>query len=189
MEVANIVILSAMAFASSNIDGMIIAIAYMSNPTYNGRNVLLGQILGFWILTIASLVIAQTLHIIPKENTYCLGLIPIIFGCVKLYNYTGKESLELVAVRPNGRQIQEISLLTIATGADELIAYSPIFATRKPHEITALFIIFLIMTVIWWMMAKWLVDHQIIRRLISNRGPLLAPALMIIIGLMIITND
>lgn len=189
MEVANIVVLSAMAFISSNIDGMIIAIAYMSDPSYNGKNVLVGQILGFWILTVISLVIAQSLYLVPKESASLLGLIPILFGCYKLFNYSTKDALELAAVRPNGRQIQEISLLTIATGADELFAYSPIFATRKPHEISVLFFIFLIMTVIWWIMAKRLVDHQIIQRLISGKGPLLTPILMIAIGAMLLSGD
>lgn len=189
MEVANIIVLSAMAFVSSNIDGMIIAIAFMSDPSYNGRNVLIGQILGFWVLTVISLAIAQTLYIIPKDSACLLGFIPIIFGCIKLFNYTNNSTVELVAVRPNGRQIQEISLLTIATGADELIAYSPIFATRKPHEITVLFIIFLIMTVVWWVMAKWLVDHQVVQRLLSKKGPVLTPILMIAIGVMIFSGD
>jgi cadmium resistance protein CadD (predicted permease) len=189
MEVAHIIALSAMAFVSANIDGMIIAIAFLSDPTYKSKNILIGQILGFWILTIISLLIAQAFCIIPKGSAGWLGLVPLIFGCVKLFNYVNQDTLELAAVRPSGRQIQEISILTIATGADEVIAYAPIFATRKPHEISVLFIVFAIMTVVWWMMARWLAEHQVVRSVVAKGGRILVPALMIAIGIMIISDN
>jgi cadmium resistance protein CadD (predicted permease) len=188
MEVANIIALSAMAFVSANIDGMIIAVAFLSDPSYESKNVLFGQILGFWILTILSLLIAQAFYVVPRESLGWLGLVPIIFGCVKIFNLLSQNTLEFAAIRPSGRQIQEISILTIATGADEVIAYAPIFATRKPHEISILFVMFVIMTVIWWIMARWLAEHQAVRRVVAKGGRILVPLLMISIGVVILSD-
>lgn len=189
MDLANIMILSAMAFASANIDGMIIAIVFLTDRSYDGKNILLGQIIGFWVLTVASVIIAQSLYLMPGWATRWLGLVPIAFGCIKILNYARRDALELVAIRPNGRQIQEISLLTIATGADEIIAYAPLFATRKPQEMTIVFIIFGALTVVWWMMARWVAEQQIMRRLVSRGGPILVSLLMIAIGIIIISEN
>ena len=66
MEYYNLIALGIMAFVSANIDGMIIALAFMADPTYNNKNILYGQIIGFWALVIVSFVLAQSLFFIPK---------------------------------------------------------------------------------------------------------------------------
>jgi len=189
MEITNIIVLSTLAFISANTDGMIIAIAYLTDPNYNSKNILYGQIIGFWFLTIVSLVLAQSLFFIPKESAKWLGIIPIIFGFTKLFKYTNKDTVKPASTPPSGRQIQEISILTVATGADDVVAYTPIFATRTSHEITILSIVFVAMTIIWWMIAKWLADHGIIRKVVSKRGPILVPLLIIAMGIIIISGD
>lgn len=50
MEFYSLIILGGMAFLSANIDEMAIALAYLADPTYNNKNILYGQILGFWVL-------------------------------------------------------------------------------------------------------------------------------------------
>jgi len=189
MEITNIIVLSAIAFISANTDGMIIAIAYLTDPNYDSKNILFGQIIGFWFLTIVSLILAQSLFFIPKESAKWLGIIPIIFGFVKLLKYSSKNTTQPASVPPNGRQIQEISILTVSTGADDVMAYTPIFATRTLHEISILSIVFVVMTIIWWMIAKWLADHGIIRRVVSKGGPILVPLLIITIGVVIICGN
>ena len=189
MEIINIIVLSTMAFVSANTDGMIIAIAYLTDPNYDSKNILFGQIIGFWLLTIASLILAQSLFFIPKESAKWLGVVPIIFGFVKLLKYQRKDTIKPASMPPSGRQIQEISILTVATGADDVMAYTPIFATRTPREITILSLVFVIMTIIWWMIAKWLADHGIIRKAVSKGGPILVPLLIIAMGLIILSGD
>jgi len=188
MEIINIIVLSTMAFISANTDGMIIAIAYLTDPNYDSKNILFGQIIGFWFLTIVSLILAQSLFFIPKESTRWLGIIPIIFGCAKLLKYSNRDTVKPPNMPPSGRQIQEISVLTVATGADDVVAYTPIFATRTFHEVTILSIVFVVMTVIWWMIAKWLADHGIIRKAVSKGGPILVPLLIIALGVIIISG-
>jgi cadmium resistance protein CadD (predicted permease) len=189
MEIINIIILSTMAFISANTDGMIIAIAYLTDPNYDSKNILFGQIIGFWFLTIVSLILAQSLFFIPKESAKWLGIIPIIFGFAKLLKYSRKNITQPVSMPPNGRQIQEISILTVSTGADDVVAYTPIFATRSLHEIGILSVVFAVMTIIWWMIAKWLADHGIVRKVVSKGGPILVPLLIITIGIIIISGD
>jgi len=189
MEILNIIALSTMAFISANTDGMIIAIAYLTDPNYDSRNILYGQIIGFWFLTIVSFVLAQTLFFIPKESARWLGIIPIVFGITKLLKYSRRDTIKPANIAPRGRQIQEISVLTVATGADDVIAYTPIFATRTFHEVTILSIVFVAMTIIWWMVAKWLADHGIVRKVVSKGGPILVPLLIIALGVIIISGD
>ena len=189
MEIISIIVLSTMAFVSANTDGMIIAIAYLTDPNYDSRNILFGQIIGFWCLIIASLILAQSLFFIPKESAKWLGIIPIIFGVVKLLKYSSREPIKPASMAPRGRQIQEISILTVATGADDVVAYTPIFATRTAHEVTILSIVFVVMTIIWWMIAKWLADHGIIRKAVSKAGPILVPLIIIALGVMIVSGN
>jgi cadmium resistance protein CadD (predicted permease) len=189
MEYYNLIALGTMAFVSANIDGMIIALAFMADPTYNNKNILYGQIIGFWALVIVSFVLAQSLFFIPKGGSAWLGFVPIIFGGVKLFNYVRRGADELVIVKPSNRQIQEITILTVATGADDVIAYTPIFLTRKPHEIAFLFIMFAIMTVAWWFAALFLSEREIMKRIGSRGARLLVPILMIGIGIVILAGD
>jgi len=189
MEIISIIVLSTMAFVSANTDGMIIAIAYLTDPNYDSKNILFGQIIGFWFLTIASLILAQSLFFIPKESAKWLGIIPIIFGLAKLLKYSSRETVKPASMLPRGRQIQEISVLTVATGADDVIAYTPIFATRTAHEVAILSIVFVVMTIIWWMIAKWLADHGIIRKVVSKGGPILVPLLIIALGVIIVSGN
>lgn len=168
---------------------MLIAIAYLTNPEYDSKNILYGQIIGFWILTIACFIVAQSLFFIPKESAKWLGLVPITFGLVKLLTYTNQGLKAIPNIRSTGRQIQEMSLLTVATGADDVMAYTPIFATRKPHEITILFVMFTLMTVLWWLIAKWLANRKVVRKLIYKCGPALVPLLMITIGVIVLSGD
>jgi cadmium resistance protein CadD (predicted permease) len=189
MEIINIVVLSTMAFISANTDGMIIAIVYLTDPNYDSKNILYGQIIGFWFLIIVSLILAQSLFFIPKEYARWLGIVPIIFGFAKLLKYSSRGAVKPENIQPSGRQIQEISILTVATGADDVLAYTPIFATRTLHEVSILSIVFVVMTIIWWMIAKWLADHGIIRKVVSKGGPILVPLLIICIGVLIIAGD
>ena len=189
MEIVNIIALSMAAFISANTDGMLIAIAYLTDSNYDSRNVLYGQIIGFWVLTIVSLAAAQSLFFIPKEDARWLGIVPIIFGFVKLLKYSSKQAIEPPNAAPSSRQIQEISILTVATGADDVFAYTPLFATRTWREIAILFVIFVFMTIIWWMIAKWLAGRKAIRRVVSKVGPLLVPLLIMTIGVIIICGD
>jgi cadmium resistance protein CadD (predicted permease) len=189
MEIINVIALSTMAFISANTDGMIIAIAYLTDPNYDSKNILFGQIIGFWFLTIVSLILAQSLFFIPKESARWLGVVPIIFGFAKLWKYSSKKITKPTSVAPSGRQIQEISILTVSTGADDVMAYTPIFATRSLHEISILSVVFVVMTIIWWMIAKWLADHGVIRKVVSKGGPILVPLLIITIGAIILSGD
>ena len=141
------------------------------------------------VLVIVSFILAQSLFFIPKGGNNWLGLIPILFGFVKLASYIRSSSNELVAIRPSNRQIQEITILTVATGSDDVIAYTPIFLTRKPHEIVFLFIMFAIMTVAWWFIALFLSERQLMRRISSVNMRLIVSILMIGIGSMIIAGD
>jgi cadmium resistance protein CadD (predicted permease) len=79
--------------------------------------------------------------------------------------------------------------LTVATGADDVIAYTPIFLTRKSHEIAFLFIMFAIMTVAWWFAALFLSEREIMKRIGSRGARLLVPILMIGIGIVILAGD
>lgn len=193
METISIIALSIMAFISANTDGMIIAIGYLTDPNYDSKNILYGQIIGFWFLTIASLILAQSLFFIPKEDAKWLGIVPIAFGIAKLLKYSSRNTARPASITLSGRQIQEISILTVATGADDVLAYTPIFATRTLREIAILSIVFAVMTIIWWMIAKWiakwLADHGAIREVVSKAGPILVPLLIIAIGVIIVSGD
>lgn len=189
MEYYSLIALGAMAFISANIDGMVIALAYMADPTYDNKNILYGQILGFWALVLVSFLLAQFLFFLPKNSNGWLGLIPIAFGFVKLASYLRGSPDEVLTVRPGKRQIQEITTLTVATGADDVIAYTPIFVTRKPPEIAFLFIMFALLTVAWWFLALFLSERQIMKTIGARGARLLVPILMIGIGIMILAPD
>lgn len=142
-------IISALAvYISTSIDYLfILLIIFSQSHTKKGlRQIFLGQYLGTGILVAISLFAAYVLNFIPQDWIIgLLGLIPIYLGI--RVAFVGEEEeeegevIEKLGSRGTNRLFWTVSLITIASGGDNLGIYIPYFTSLSfPAIVTALIV-------------------------------------------------
>ena len=142
-------ILSALAvYISTSIDYLfILLIIFSQNHTKKGlRQIFFGQYLGTGILVAISLFAAYVLNFIPQDWIIgLLGLIPIYLGI--RVAFVGEEEeeegevVEKLGSRGTNRLFWTVSLITIASGGDNLGIYIPFFTSLSFSEIVTSLIV------------------------------------------------
>lgn len=67
-------------FAATNIDDLLVLIAFFADPRYGAAQVVAGQCLGIAALVAASLVAASVSLVLPDDAVGMLGFLPIAVG-------------------------------------------------------------------------------------------------------------
>lgn len=136
-------------YLSTSIDYLFILIiifAQLDRPSRRGQ-IYAGQFLGTGILVGVSLVAAFIVSYIPEEWVIgLLGLIPIYLGIH--FALVGEEDadedaiLEKMNQRQSSRLFWTVTLLTIASGGDNLGIYIPYFSTLTWSEVIIVLVVF-----------------------------------------------
>lgn len=136
-------------YISTSIDYLFILLiifAQRDNPSKKAH-IYAGQYLGTGILVASSLFAAFVVRFIPEESIIgLLGLVPIFIGI--RFALIGEEDadeediVEKMNQRHSSRLFWTVSLLTIASGGDNLGIYIPYFSTLSWSEIIIAMIVF-----------------------------------------------
>src|SRR5271170_7169864 len=76
--------LAIVLFASTNVDDLVVLIAFFANSRFRARDVVAGQYAGVALLFIVSAAGALLSLVIPKAYLGLLGIFPILVGITKL---------------------------------------------------------------------------------------------------------
>lgn len=150
-------IVSALAvFVSTSIDYLLILTIIFAQVRAKKSiaHIVWGQYLGTAMLVAVSLLAAYVLHFIPEEWMIgFLGLVPVILGIrVAVKGDDNDEEDEATEVaekleaRKSSRLFWTITLITIASGGDNLGIYIPYFASLSVGDIVVVLIVFAIAT-------------------------------------------
>jgi cadmium resistance protein CadD (predicted permease) len=172
-------------FASTNVDDLVVLLGFFADRRLRARNIVAGQYAGLAVLFLVSAAGSLLSLVIPKAYLGLLGVFPIAIGILKL--------LELRRDAPETRNsfqasIAGIALVTIANGGDNIGVYTPTFAVRSGREIAAIAVVFVAMTAIWCLLARWMVNHPRLGAPLRRYGHVLAPLVLIALGMSIIYN-
>ncbi len=193
-------IFSALAvFISTSIDYLLIlTIIFVQTRTRNGiLHVAAGQYLGTALLVIVSLLIAFMLHFIPEEWIIgLLGLIPIFLGIRVATKKEGDEeeneaeevNEKLEAAKAN-RLFWTITLITIASGGDNLGIYIPYFASLRTFDIISALIVFGIATAILCYLGYKLSTIRLISETLEKYERVIVPFVYFALGLYIMLES
>ena len=186
--------LAAAAFATTNVDDLLLLLGFMADARFGFREVLAGQMLGIGILTALSLLAASMAAAVPAAWVGLMGLAPIGIGIRMLWlqRHGPEESDPRAAVASGGahrRPAATVALVTLANGGDNIAAYTPIFATETGPERTAMIAVFAALTLVWCLMARWLVGHPAYGAPLRRYGRRALPALLIGLGLLILARS
>jgi cadmium resistance protein CadD (predicted permease) len=179
-------------FTSTNVDDVFVLLGFFSDPKVTGRQVFIGQYFGIATLYGVSVVASFVSLVIPTAYIGLLGLAPIVIGLRKAWNLrngadagegeTGAQDPSF-AERAN---IAAIATVTIANGGDNISIYTPLFATRSGYEIAAIGGVFAVMTLVWLVLAHWLVNHRTVGAPIRRHGGRVVPFVLIALGFYIL---
>ena len=182
MSVFSLALLSIGVFASTNIDDLLLLVGYFSDRSFSPRHVIAGQILGMTAIVAISLTAATAALLISPAHVGLLGVAPIAVGIMRLLRL-GKSEEER---EPIGAGVLQVAAITIVNGGDNVAAYTPIFASQQPQEITTTIAIFGALTVLWCFAAWWLVRHTVLGKPLRRYGHVVLPFVLIGLGLLVL---
>ena len=120
-----------------------------------------------------------------------LGFAPIYFGIralVKLKRNSNEEPDEhALSDTKNRRQnVMSVASITIANGADNISIYIPLFATLITSSKIVMISIFLTMTLLWCLIARYLGSHPLLEKAFEKYSHLITPFVFILLGVYIL---
>jgi cadmium resistance protein CadD (predicted permease) len=177
--------LAVVVFVSTNFDDLFLLLGFFSDRALRPKTILLGQLLGVGALYGLSVVGALAALVIPRAYVGFLGLAPIIIGGVKLVQAWRDDGLgDPVGQNkvPVVRGLFSVTAVTIANGGDNIGVYTPLFTTCTAAEIVIFGVVFALMTGVWCLVARWLVNHWALGVPIRALGPKIFPLVLIALG-------
>ncbi|ELB12361.1 CadD family cadmium resistance transporter [Enterococcus faecium] len=190
-------ILSALAvYISTSIDYLfILLIIFSQNHTKKGlRQIFFGQYLGTGILVAISLFAAYVLNFIPQDWIIgLLGLIPIYLGIRVAFVGEKEEEegevVEKLGSRGTNRLFWTVSLITIASGGDNLGIYIPFFTSLSFSEIVTSLIVFAISVAVLCYISYKFAKISFVSETLEKYERIIVPIVFIGLGIFIMIEN
>lgn len=180
---------SAVVFAATDIDDLVLLTAFFADPRMRRGAIVAGQFLGIGALTAASAAAAFAAMAVPPHWPSLLGAIPLAMGIWKAWALLRNHGEDLdeeaedarrAAGRP-GSQVLIVAAVTIANGGDNLSVYIPLFASNT-SGLPVFVLVFAVMTALWCAAAHAFVKHPAGAALMQRFGHWVLPVVLIALG-------
>ena len=185
--------LAIVLFVSTNVDDLVVLVGFFAHPKFRARDIVAGQYAGVAILFMVSAAGALLSLVIPKAYLGLLGIFPILVGVRKLLELR-HDRAEAAPTKPLGSttgsygNIASVALVTVANGGDNIGVYMPSFAVHSGSQVAIIAVVFVAMTALLCMLAHWMVSHPRFGAPLRRYGHVLAPLVLIGLGILIIHN-
>ncbi|MFD2418755.1 cadmium resistance transporter [Amycolatopsis pigmentata] len=174
-------------FACTNIDDLVVLTALFLAARARGvprpREVVVGQYLGFAVLVAVSAGAAAGLVAVPGAWAGLLGLVPLALGVRGLWR---ARSADRDGADPVASGLLGVAAITIANGADNLSVYVPVFHALRAGQVLLTIAVFLVLLGLWCAAGAALGGRPKIIAGLARVGPVLVPAVFIVIGVWIL---
>lgn len=184
-------------YISTSIDYLIILIILFAQLSQNKQkwHIYAGQYLGTGLLVGASLVAAYVVNFVPEEwMVGLLGLIPIYLGIrFAILGEDAEEEEEAIIERLEQSKANQlfwtVTLLTIASGGDNLGIYIPYFASLDWSQTLVALLVFVIGIIIFCEISRVLSSIPLIFETIEKYERIIVPLVFILLGLYIMYEN
>ena len=184
-------------YISTSIDYLIILIILFAQLSQNKQkwHIYAGQYLGTGLLVGASLVAAYVVNFVPEEwMVGLLGLIPIYLGIrFAILGEDAEEEEEEIIERLEQSKANQlfwtVTLLTIASGGDNLGIYIPYFASLDWSQTLVALLVFVIGIIIFCGISRVLSSIPLIFETIEKYERIIVPLVFILLGLYIMYEN
>ncbi|HEW5034434.1 TPA: CadD family cadmium resistance transporter [Streptococcus pneumoniae] len=184
-------------YISTSIDYLIILIILFAQLSQNKQkwHIYAGQYLGTGLLVGASLVAAYVVNFVPEEwMVGLLGLIPIYLGIrFAIVGEDAEEEEEEIIERLEQSKANQlfwtVTLLTIASGGDNLGIYIPYFASLDWSQTLVALLVFVIGIIIFCEISRVLSSIPLIFETIEKYERIIVPLVFILLELYIMYEN
>ena len=180
-------------YISTSIDYLIVLIILFAQLSQNKQkwHIYAGQYLGTGLLVGVSLVAAYVVNFVPEAwMVGLLGLIPIYLGIRFAIVGEGEEEeeeeiIERLEQSKANQLFWTVTLLTIASGGDNLGIYTPYFASLDWAQTLVALLVFAIGVIIFCELSQVLSSIPLISETIEKYKRIIVPLVFIPLGLYI----
>ena len=180
-------------YISTSIDYLIVLIILFAQLSQNKQkwHIYAGQYLGTGLLVGVSLVAAYVVNFVPEAwMVGLLGLIPIYLGIRFAIVGEGEEeeeeeTIERLEQSKANQLFWTVTLLTIASGGDNLSIYIPYFASLDWAQTLVALLVFAIGVIIFCKLSQVLSSIPLISETIEKYERIIVPLVFIPLGLYI----
>jgi cadmium resistance protein CadD (predicted permease) len=197
----DIVGIGTIAFVATNIDDLLILIAFFANSRFSLPQIVLGQYAGMGALLAISIIGSLIALIVPNNLIGLIGIFPIAIGI--------KELLELLKNDNNNGEVSDnhqpprsrrrrrltayLPFLTVAavtfSGGEEIGVYTSVFAAyHEVYEIIIIVFVVMVLTGVWCIVAYHLVNHPLIASRVKRIGTITMPFILIGLGIYLLAE-
>jgi cadmium resistance protein CadD (predicted permease) len=185
-----LLLLATLLFASTNVDDLFVLLAFLSDATVSAKSVIIGQFLGLSALFAVSVGCVVAAHTIPEKYIGLLGFAPMLFGASRLVKLLRRKQ----DAAPPERNLSAsgalaVALVTIANGGDNITVYVPAFSAHSKGQIVIFGLVFLLLTGVLLAAAYFLTRHPRLGPPIRRAGNLIAPLILIALGVVILKES
>jgi cadmium resistance protein CadD (predicted permease) len=197
----NIVGIGTTAFVATNIDDLLILIAFFANSRFSLPQTVLGQYAGMGALLAISILGSLIALIVPNNLIGLIGIFPIAIGIKELLellkNDNNNEEESANHQPPRNRRRRRLTaylpFLTVAavtfSGGEEIGVYTSVFAAyHEVYEIIIIVFVVMVLTGVWCIVAYHLVNHPLIASRVRRIGTIALPSILIGLGIYILAE-
>lgn len=182
---------SVIAFISTNLDDIFLLTLFFGTQRFGNKEIVIGQYAGIISLIGVSFIASFVGLILDTRYIGLLGLMPVYLGVRGMIRqlrsvHETEESPDSDIPQKGYQQILSVASVTVANGADNISIYTPLFATLALPEKLTMISVFLVMTAIWCLLAKYLTSHPFVERAIKKYGHIAVPYIFILLGIYIL---
>jgi cadmium resistance protein CadD (predicted permease) len=191
------------AFVSTNIDDLLILMAFFATRRFPPFQIVLGQYIGMGSLIAVSLLGLLIALVVPRNLTGLIGLFPIAIGIKELLelhkksnDYDNKDNEEEQLAKQHlqrSKKIAYLPFLTVAaitfSGGEEIGIYTSLFATNNEvSQIIMLVSVVMVLTGFWCGLANYFVNHSFLADRFRHIAARLLPFVLIGLGIYILVG-
>jgi cadmium resistance protein CadD (predicted permease) len=208
---------AASAFVATNVDDIFILTLLFSRLDRNFRavHVVGGQLIGFALLVLVSLLALLGRALLPLPWLGLLGLVPVSLGVSALLESwqevgSGNASADATPGDATGAALQwtglqggpweelggsfwapliAVALLTMANGSDNIGVYLPLFARASAAEVAVTLITFAVGVGLWCLLAWQLTRLPAVALKLRRQGGWLVPLVLIALGVVVLADS
>jgi cadmium resistance protein CadD (predicted permease) len=182
------------AFVATNIDDLLILIAFFAKSHFPLSQIVLGQYAGIGALLAIGIVGSLIALIVPNNLIGLIGIFPIAIGIKELLELSKNDNnIESAKQLSRSRLIAYLPFLTVAavtfSGGEEIGVYTSVFATyREVSEIIIIVLVVMVLTGLWCAVAYHLINRPLIASSIKRTGTAALPFVLIGLGIYILVE-
>ena len=190
MHMQSVVLSAIVVFISTSIDDLVLLILFHAQAKTRAQraSILAGQILGIGMLVAISLLGSYLAsRMLEGWVIGLLGFIPIILG-IKAMMSKDVEKNETLTIKARSL-FATVTLVTIASGGDNLGIYIPWFVTLDSASVMVTMVVFLALILLFWALGYLLANQSHIKALLSRFSTVLVPVVFLVLGLVILSEN